>query len=37
MNAIKVPQVAFSGLDQALFAVSGGERAVLADIRDFFP
>lgn len=37
MNAIEVPQVAFSGLDQALFAVSGGERAVLADIRDFFP
>jgi uncharacterized protein len=37
MNAIEVPQVAFSGLDQALFAVSGGECAVQADIRDFFP
>lgn len=37
MNVVEVPQVAFSGLDEALFAVSGGERAVLADIRDFFP
>jgi len=37
MNVVEVPQVAFSGLDQALFAASGGERAVLADIRDFFP
>lgn len=38
MNDIEVPQVAFSGLDQALFTVSV-ERGdvVLADIRDFFP
>jgi hypothetical protein len=36
MNAIEVPQVAFTGLDAALFAVSGGERAIVADIRDFF-
>jgi uncharacterized protein len=38
MNAIEVPQVAFSGLDQALFGASSerGE-VILADIRDFFP
>lgn len=38
MNEIEVPQMAFSGLDQALFAVSGEHRnPILADIRDFFP
>lgn len=38
MNDIEVPQVRFSGLDQALFAASAdlGE-VILADIRDFFP
>jgi uncharacterized protein len=38
MNDIEVPQVGFSGLDQALFtaSVDRGE-IVLADIRDFFP
>lgn len=38
MNDIEVPKVEFSGLDQALFAVSM-ERGdlILADIRDFFP
>lgn len=38
MNEIEVPQVAFSGLDEALFDVSSdGGLPVLADIRDFFP
>lgn len=38
MNEIKVPQVGFSGLDQALFSVSSENgRVVLADIREFFP
>jgi Fe-S-cluster containining protein len=38
MNRIEVPQVEFSGLDQALFLVSVVRREViLADIRDFFP
>jgi Fe-S-cluster containining protein len=36
MNNIEVPQVAFSGLDEALFAASGMDGALLADIRDFF-
>ena len=38
MNEVLVPQMAFSGLDQALFVVSGERRnPILADIRDFFP
>jgi uncharacterized protein len=38
MNDIEVPQVAFSGLDQALFKVSTDRgELILADIRDFFP
>lgn len=38
MNELQVPQVTFSGLDQALFVVSGERRnPILADIRDFFP
>lgn len=38
MNRIEVPQVEFSGLDQALFVASEvrGE-LIMADIRDFFP
>lgn len=37
MNEINVPQVGFSGLDEALFAVSGEDGSLVADIRDFFP
>jgi len=37
MNAIEVPQVSFSGLDEALFAASGIDGSLVADIRDFFP
>lgn len=38
MNDSEVPTVNFSGLDDALFAVSGGRvSAIVADIRDFFP
>ena len=36
MNSIEVPLVAFSGLDEALFAASGVDGALVADIRDFF-
>ena len=36
MNAMKVPLVGFSGLDEALFAVSGVEGSLLVGIRDFF-
>ena len=36
MNNIEVPQVAFSVLDEALFAASGMDGALVADIRDFF-
>lgn len=36
MNSIEVPLVAFSGLDEALFAASGMDGALVADIRDFF-
>lgn len=36
MNSIKVPLVAFNGLDEALFAASGMDGALVADIRDFF-
>ncbi len=31
------PMVNFSGIDEAYFAVSGRDRMILADIRDFFP
>jgi len=37
MNTIEGPQVAFSGLDEALFTASGSDGALVADIRDFFP
>lgn len=37
MNVLEVPNVGFSGLDEALFAVGGAEAAIVADIRDFFP
>jgi len=38
MNDIEVPQVAFGGLNQALFATSSNRgNLILADIRDFFP
>ncbi len=38
MHAVDAPLVSFSGLDEALFAVSADRgKVVLADIRDFFP
>lgn len=38
MNEVEVPIVQFSGLDGALFSVTGlNGVAILADIRDFFP
>ena len=37
MNEVKVPNVGFSGLDEALFAVGDPGAPVVADIRDFFP
>ncbi len=37
MKAARVPQLSFSGLDQALFDISAMRQGlVLADIRDFF-
>ncbi|MFT3821849.1 MAG: YkgJ family cysteine cluster protein [Rubrivivax sp.] len=38
MHQIEVPMLSFSGLDEALFALSGDKvPPLLADIRDFFP
>ena len=38
MHQIEVPMLRFSGLDEALLALSGDNvPPVIADIRDFFP